>query len=561
MKNYWNKLKTTLVILALPMISYGFLGPLEIFFGNEKDFNFWYTDFFGIFVLLSLAVWIVGSLLIALFPAKIQKIMNALILGVGLASYLQNMFMNIKLSEDDGSPMRWETLGNFPTINLLVWIAILVIVIVACVLLKKKWDMVSMAAAGFLSAVQLVAVVSLLLTSIGARNDSGDLQMSGRDQMKVASEENIIVFVLDTYGTTQLEKALEQYPDMLDGLHDFTYYNNADCRYYCTFPSMTHMLTGNEFDFEAELSQDWMSESWQTERAVQFYETLHKEGYVCNLYSAETGYVYGDLANLTGKFDNVNHMTPIVNQKQLVKLMAKMSIYRYVPYVMKPRFEVLTMQFGEVVFFEGDVASVDNNGEFYQKLINERLQIQESEDNALIIQHLFGTHKPYTIDENAMLVEEAEINQTVHGLSVIWDEYLAQLQELGVYDDATIIITADHGSWHGSDPQPIFFIKQSGETHEEMQVNTAPISLADFQATIMQVVGQDSSAYGTSIFEWEPGESRERSVYMRITDDDYPEVPGSSFNVYYGYTYTTDKTELNERIAAGPDEILPATPW
>ena len=94
-----------------------------------------------------------------------------------------------------------------------------------------------------------------------------------------------------------------------------------------------------------------------------------------------------------------------------------------------------------------------------------------------------------------------------------------------------------------------------------MQVNTAPISLADFQATIMQVVGQDSSAYGTSIFEWEPGESRERSVYMRITDDDYPEVPGSSFNVYYGYTYTTDKTELNERIAAGPDEILPATPW
>lgn len=561
MKKYWNKLRTTLIIVALPMISYGFLGPLEIFFGNEKDFNFWYTDFFGILALISVVVWLIGSACIALLPNRILKITNALILGVGIASYIQNMFMNIKLSEDDGSPMQWETLGNFPVINLIIWIVLLIVVVSACILLKKKWELVSMAAAGFLCAIQLVAVLSLLLTSMGGRNENGALQMSGRNQFKVASDENIIVFVLDTYGSTQMENAMMQYPDMLDGLQDFTYYNNADCHYYCTFPSMTNMLTGNNFDFGAQLSQEWMAESWQSERAVNFYETLHKEGFVCNLYSAETGYVYGDLINLTEKFDNVNHMTPIVDQKQLVKLMAKMSMYRYVPYIVKPRFEVLTLEFGEIVSYEGDVTSIDNNGEFYQKLLNERLQIDEEEENALIIQHLFGTHKPYTINEHANLVESAEVSQTARGLFVIVDEYINQLKELGLYENATIIITADHGSWYGGDAQPIFFIKRSGEQHDTMQTNSAPISLDDFQATILSVLDCEYDGYGTSIFDWEAGDTRERSVYMRISNEDYPEVPGSSFNVYYGYTYTTDKTELNEKIAAGPDEILPATPW
>ena len=457
--------------------------------------------------------------------------------------------------------MNWEALGNFPIINLIIWIVIILAIIAAGIFLKRKWDMVSMATAGFLSAIQLVAVISLLVTSIGTRDQSGYIQMSGKDQFKVASDENIIVFVLDTYGSTRFEAAMEAYPEIKEGLHDFTYYNNADCAYYCTFPSMTHMLTGNPFDFEVELSQVWMNESWQTERAVSFYETLHKEGYVCNLFSPDTGYVYGDFNNLTGKWDNVGPMKAVVDQKQLIKLMTKLSIYRYVPYVLKPRFEVLTLEFGGVVSYEGDVAPTDNNGIFYQNLSEGGLSIGEDMEKALIIQHLFGAHKPWTIDENAMIVEEAEVNQTLRGLSVIVEEYLAQMQELGIYDNATIIVMADHGAWYGGDTQPLFLIKQSGETHDQMQVNAAPISSADFQATIMHTIGADPTQYGTTIYDWEPGDVRERSVYMRINNEEYPEVSGSSFNVYYGYTYTTDRTELNQNVAAGPDVIMPATPW
>lgn len=557
---YVEKLKHMLVVLLLPMVSYGLLGPLEIFFGNQKDFSFRYTDFFIPILLLALLIWIAAGALLALLSKRIEQLAAGLILGIGVASYIQNMFLNIKLSEDDGSPMRWEELGNFPIIDLIIWIVILFGFLGAAIFLKKQWKPISMAVAGFLSVIQLVAVLSLILTAKSGQQAGGEVQMSGKEQFQVAKDDNIIVFVLDTYGTEQLETALEEYPDMLEGLEDFTYYNNADCHYYCTFPSMTHMLTGAEFDFNTS-SEEWLSQSWQSERAEKFYNTLKEDGYLCNLYSGETGYVYGDLQNLEGKFDNIRHMESVVDKKQLVKLMAKMSIYRYTPYVVKPYFEVLTLEFDSLVSYMEDEGIIDDNATFYQKLTSRGLTDSLESNQALIIQHLFGTHKPYTLDENAGLVEEAEVSQTARGLFVIIDEYLSQLKQLGVYDDATIIITADHGSWWDGDTQPIMFLKQKGEQHDIMQINSSPVSADDFQATILAILGEDTSEYGTSIFEWHEGDTRERTVYMRVTDENYPSVEGSSFNAYYSYTYLTDKTELNQKVAGGPEEILPATPW
>ena len=222
---------------------------------------------------------------------------------------------------------------------------------------------------------------------------------------------------------------------------------------------------------------------------------------------------------------------------------------------------MLSKEFDSVVeYAEGD-SCTDDNGEFYQLLLNNPLEISNDMKNAVIIQHIFGTHQPYTLNQNAEIVEEAERIDTIKGLSVILNEYMQQLKDIGMYDDATIIITADHGAWYGGDTQPIFFIKQSGETHEALAVNEAPISLDDMQATILSLAGEDYSAYGTSIFDWNADDARERTVYMRGNDEQYPEVQGSSFNVYYQYTYVGKRNNLNERVEQGPDDIVPATPW
>ena len=558
--NYGERLRYTMLIVLMPIISYVILGPLEIYFGNEKDFAFSYGDFFWLLLLIAIAVWAIGSLLVAALPEKLCVITNAVILGIAIASYIQNMFMNVKLSEADGSPMNWNELKSFTIINLIVWIVMLALVICGSVFLKKYWTKISMGAAAFFSLIQVVAVVSLVLPAMTEHKESGNLQMATDERFQVAKENNIIIFVLDTFGNMQYEEALKKYPEIAEDLSDFTFYNNADCHYYCTFPSMTHMLTGNEFDFNAT-SEGWMQTAWTSERAVNFYQTLHDDEYTVNLYSATPGYVYGDLENLYGKIDNVRGVDTIVKKGVLVKRICKMSIYKYVPYIVKPYFEVLSKEFDSVVeYAEGD-SCTDDNGEFYQLLLNNPLEISNDMKNAVFIQHIFGTHQPYTLNQNAEIVEEAERIDTIKGLSVILNEYMQQLKDIGMYDDATIIITADHGAWYGGDTQPIFFIKQSGETHEALAVNEAPISLDDMQATILSLAGEDYSAYGTSVFDWNADDVRERTVYMRGNDEQYPEVQGSSFNVYYQYTYVGKRNNLNERVEQGPDDIVPATPW
>ena len=89
-------------IILLPIVSYVILGPLEIYFGNKKDFAFCFTDFFGIFLIIAVLTWLVLSLLAALLPEKIKKEIMTLIAGFGVASYLQNMLMNIRYGEYAG---------------------------------------------------------------------------------------------------------------------------------------------------------------------------------------------------------------------------------------------------------------------------------------------------------------------------------------------------------------------------------------------------------------------------------------------------------------------------
>lgn len=550
--NFLTKYKRALPIVLLPIVSYEILGPLEIYFGNQPEMPFLYTDFLGYFLVFSVAVWLLVSAVIATLPERVGNVIGALILGFGVASYIQNMFMNVKLSELDGSPMNWEALRTYTFINWVIWVVIVLAVLCIELSLKKYWNTFSMAVSGFLSAIQIVAVVFLLITAAPLEKNIGiSLQASGEKQLSVAPNDNIIVFVLDSAGNTYLERMLEIYPDALDGLHDFTFYNNTDCHYYFTFPSVTHFLTGEDYDFEIK-SQDWLKKAWASDRAISFWDELHKADYTCNLYSADMSYVYGDVENLEGKFDNIIPMRTAIKTKMLIGLLEKMSTYKYVPYVLKPIFEMSTNEFAGVL--DRDDRFATNNGEFYQQLKHNKLSISSDMKNALLIQHIDGMHEPFSLDENANTTKETTAEDTMKGLTVILDEYLKQLRDLGVYDNAAIIITADHGLWDNGDTQPIFFIKRRSETHDEVQVNTAPISLDDFQPTILDILGKDYSGYGTSIYDWSEGDLRERTLYMKTVDNDWPKITGSS--VYHGYTYSTDKEELNRKIEEGSPDVI-----
>lgn len=105
-------------------------------------------------------------------------------------------------------------------------------------------------------------------------------------------------------------------------------------------------------------------------------------------------------------------------------------------------------------------------------------------------------------------------------------------------------------------------MKKPGETHEVSPVTNAPASFAEFLPTIADAAGLDASVYGSTVEDFGQDEQRERTVWLRMFDENYPVVPcytgekDGSANVYYGYTYTGDIEDLLRQTQEGPSVVV-----
>lgn len=98
--------------------------------------------------------------------------------------------------------------------------------------------------------------------------------------------------------------------------------------------------------------------------------------------------------------------------------------------------------------------------------------------------------------------------------------------------------------------------------HDRMETNSAPVDYDDFQATILEIIGQKDNSFGTSFFDWKKGDVRRRVVYARGNDDTAPKVSGSPWNRYYGFVYYRNAEELADRVRSNvPDIIEVANKW
>ena len=112
---------------------------------------------------------------------------------------------------------------------------------------------------------------------------------------------------------------------------------------------------------------------------------------------------------------------------------------------------------------------------------------------------------------------------------------LEKMKELGIYDDAMIILQADHGAWVPPtglkgyvrpDGQsfvvmnpttvamalPLMAIKRPG-ANGSLHTSLAPSSIIDTPATVASVLGLNEEFDGVSVFDLEPDELRERRHY------------------------------------------------
>lgn len=539
-------------------------GPSEIFFANSAEFEFIYGDFVYLVTGISLVITLIMALLLMLVPMSIYKIVVSLFFGFSIAGYIQIMFINSGLDLLGMNPEGYQIAGGQAIINILIWLAIIGYIVYLAFADIETWKGMVSYGSEILICIQAVAWCSLIFTA-GAdayvRDESGQYILSGEEQYTVSAKDNIIVFIMDYFSNEYLIPMLEEDPDLLDSMKDFTYYDNTDCVYFGTYPSLIHILSGQEPEPQTAIN-NWCYNVWKSEKVQGFYRELREQDYVSNVYTPEKNLLCGmnSLDIMKGTFHNiVNDGKNIeVDREQLVKTVIKMSGYRMFPYLLKPYVYTDYSEYADIVSQKTNKI-VHSNSAFYAGLIENGLTAKE-DSNYYIVQHLEGVHA-FTTASDGSYKADATREETIKGCMVVLEEYFSQLKQLGVYDDATIIVTADHGG--PRDSQVVFFMKEAGESHEELQRTSAPISLCEYPATIASAAGIDSQKYGVTVKEIPEDESRERTVWLRLMVPELPVVKKYSGNgmgadnAYCGFTYTGGAKELYATYDDGADIVIP----
>lgn len=506
------------------LIPYCILGPLEIYAGNSTELTFPYYHFFIPLILLSVVFTTFFAILFSFVEDKLHGLICAAIVAIGVTSWSQAMFLNKNIFNVNGHSINWTDLRPLMDTNLIFWTFCVLILVIIYIVVSEKTDNkdVQIWVAGLFSVIQLVAVISLLLTVDPTPEAMWIFDSS--DEFKVAREDNVIVLVLDSFGQESLEETIASDDSFLDSLHDFTIYTDVNSTYNGTFPSITYMFTGKETPDEKGFDVlEYINSAYCTRQYVEFTDIIHKLGYQLRYYTNDTKHLFGDYSNVSGRFDNAVSSTAKANYVKLIDRMMQMSLYRYMPYALKPYFESSAANYLDEGIFYSDKwsESIYTNFDFFDLLEQEGLSLSEEEKEIKMI-HLFGLHHPFGTDSNCNEKEDATKQENIYGLKLLVDTYLGELKRLGVYDKSTIIITSDHGGMLSKqDIFPILLIKRKDEKHMNAQVNDCPIDSKDFVPTVLDIIGADNySEFGMSIFD-NTGEKRNRVFYHKLNQDDY----------------------------------------
>ena len=186
--------------------------------------------------------------------------------------------------------------------------------------------------------------------------------------------------------------------------------------------------------------------------------------------------------------------------------------YRNMPFMFKSLFRYGMYDFIDVIsdtniYRMGTDDKIDN-------MVEEQGLKNYGGDKAYRFYHMYGAHAPYYMTENAGMDYSScdPMAQFKGSLKVVYD-YLKELKKAGLYDESTIIITADHGlnpgqvdalndaglSCDASKSNPIFFIKLKEEQHEELETDSKTLSHDQFFDTVMKCIDPDwnNKYYGT----------------------------------------------------------------
>ena len=516
-----------------------FFGPFEIFGNNMDLFKFSFGDFWLICTLLVAGIAAVLCTVLLLLRGRAFDVVYGLVFGISLMFFIQGNFLSMGLSSLSGDGTAEQGLGFWEIfLNTAIWVLVIGGSIAAILLLDRFRDMVKL-----ISTVVLIAILGSSLISFTVLSLTTDVfteqQMTqivqGEQMLTVknldtfATDQNVIVFIVDRFDYTYYDDAQKNYPEIFDELDGFTYFADYITLYPRTFPGALHVLTGVETDFT--LSHDeYMTGAYKNSEHLL---SIKEQGFDVNIYTDDY-YCYEDAGDMGAYAENLSGKLSydIVQSTSLSFDMIRLSLYRYLPFCMQGIVgQVSTPMFDKYVEYETeyDVFST-NMPKVYELMTKDDFTLRQSRKGYSFI-HVDGCHLPteYDSDYNPLPEEDPDglswntENVMKQSFKII-ARYIAEMKRLGVYENATIIITGDHARIRSDSAEPnasyvtALLVKPAGASEGEIQNNYAQLDVDNVLATIKEASGIPTDE--PTVFEVPEGQEQVRRLWFQRYDKD-----------------------------------------
>lgn len=509
------------VMLAL-LYPFLFFGPLETVAFSSASLSFQYSDIFWPLLGIMLATWLITSPLVALLRGKVYNLVMTLAFSLALCFYLQGLLLNGSLGTLTGDGVNWPALGEDMLANLLLWLVVFVAVSFVLYLHRRTWRQMVVWASVALVAVQLVPTVAIAAGAYrsGAYADITGYSLTEKGLYDLSEKKNAFVFVLDRLDYDYVQAVLDEDPHFFDSLSGFTQYTNAISSSARTKPALSQILTlGADLAYSVD-TKEYFDTIWQKD-GTDLLGDLSGAGYRIGLYTSLQN-LFSNAQDLQGVANAGNGQGQLLWDQLLPKLY-NLSAYRYLPLAMKPFYWAATSTYNEGVraLDDAPVYAMDD-----VKVLGgfDNAAVTLKDESTFKFIHLMGPHAPYTLNADGTRSQEptSAVTQT-KGCFALLFEVFSQMKALGIYDDATIIITADHGS-AVNDTKPLLkatriglFYKPAGATGA-LKLSSAPVSTANVAATLIASAGLDKPAYGLPLEQVTAENTPVRYYYKSISD-------------------------------------------
>lgn len=499
-------------------------GPLSWYLPNAEEM--WFTIGIALKIIIPVSVITFCALIILafFFPIKICNVYRNLLFGGTLALYIQGNYINISYGSGvmDGTQIVWEEYTSYAVVNTIVWVICLLIPWIVEILFKKvkKLRENRNISAGkiigylavFLVLVQIPAMISQVF---GYReNAQGDLQITTEGIFDLAEKDNTIVILVDTLDGLYFEQFLNDNPEFKDKLSGFTYYDNTLTAAGRTILSVPALFTGTPYLRESRYA-DYLNKIWSEDNLLS---KLSQQGQDVRIFAGTT-YFNTKTADYVSNFET-GKVT--YSNEKLLKKTYKMTLFKFAPHLLKKYFYVSDGEFDKAKNLEQSNKELYTSGDvaFFNRFNSTHFRVNSNYKGAFRYYHLRGAHSPYNVGPDGNTLKDSTREQQILGIFTRISEMLEELKQLDIFEDANIVIMADHGDINVAEWSTLLVKERGNKGENELVVSHVPASLFDIPVYIATQEGitLDNQKYGIDLLDLKEGMTRERHYFYNSSN-------------------------------------------